>query len=110
MNEQEFWSIWQASSAQTQDLNYRLYYDDQGYPLFYSMEQLPGNYIEIDRETFVASPKYIKVVNGKIKNTNQPWLRKIVPDTATGTTCSPFDVTVVVSQDQANTKWDYKYE
>lgn len=108
MNEQEFWDIWHQSAVKPQEVCYRLYHDSQGNPLFYSMEQLPGNYIEVDRETFISPPKHIKVIDGKIKNIFQPHVRKIVPTVETGTSCSPWDVTVVVPDSQPNIKWNYK--
>lgn len=108
MNEQEFWDIWNQSGAKSHNVQYRLYHDVDGNPLFYSMEQLPGNYIEVDRETFISTPKHIKVVDGKIKNLFQPHVTKIVPNVSTGTACSPQDVTVVVPDNQPNIKWGYK--
>ena len=65
MNEQEFWAILTASPTPAEPI-YRLYYDDLGNPLFFSMEDLPGNYIDIDRDTFHKSPPNIQVKDGKL--------------------------------------------
>lgn len=73
---------------------YRLYYDDGGSVLFYSMEDLPGNYIDIDLETFRASESRVRVINGKIipiENTSS----KLVP-AGTGVKCHAQDVSVIV--------------
>ena len=45
---------------------YRLYYDDQGRPLFYSMEDVPGTYIEISQEEYTQGKSNIRVRDGSI--------------------------------------------
>lgn len=85
---------------------YRLYYDDQGTALFYSMEDVPGNYIEIDVETFRANETNIKVRNGKIVKINPAHTSKLVPNDQ-GTACHANDVAVVVTTKE-NCKWNLK--
>ena len=79
-----------------QKIFYRLYHDDQGQPLFYSMEDLPGRYIEIDAKTHAEGRYDIRVIDGRIKrNLNSSNLpRKLVPDDQ-GTPCHPDDVMIV---------------
>lgn len=86
---------------------YRLYYDDQGDPLFYSTEDLPGNYIEIDLETFSRSSGHVRVVNGQLVKKNYSRTVKLVPGDQ-GTPCDPRDITVVISEDRLNIKWQRK--
>jgi hypothetical protein len=83
---------------------FRLYHDQEGYPLFYSQEDLPGNYIDIDPETFKNPPKHTRVVDGElvILKSNQP--RKLRPSDA-GTATHPNDVCVVVSDTEPHRKW-----
>ena len=105
MTEEEFW-VALAPLPATPDPFYRLYYDDQGWPLFYSMEDLPGNYIEIDRETW-HSPGNIRIVDGKIVHIKTVIVHKLVPGEC-GTSCHPQDVAVVVDETETHTKWSLK--
>lgn len=108
MTEEEFWAILYDIPPVIPP-TYRLYYNDQGEPLFYSMEDQPGNYIEIDQETFARSPSHVRVKNGKLihvslKNT----VKKLVPGNV-GTACDHRDVCIVVDDsDLPNTKWSLK--
>lgn len=79
---------------QPQPVFYRLYYDDHGRPIVYTMEDLPGNYIEVDRETYVLSPTTVKVVNGGIVYLTIRNSEKLRPSDH-GTPCHPYDVSVI---------------
>ncbi len=95
MTPDEFWSILHAV-PDVKPLTYRLYHDAAGRLLFYSMDQLPGNYIEIDAATFSRSPSRVRVVNGQLIETKWRTVNKLTPDPA-GTRCHPKDIAVVVS-------------
>jgi hypothetical protein len=110
MTEEEFFSIWQSQvSAVHGDPEYRLYYDENGFPLFYSMELLPGNYIVVDQETYLNSPKHIRVLNEKLVVYQTNFAKKIVP-VGYGQACDPRNVCVVVDVDQPHTKWSLKHQ
>lgn len=110
MTEEEFWAIWQASEqAPCPELEYRLYYDENGFPLFYSMEDPPGIYIKVDQDTFLNGPKNIRVIDGKIIEAQICWTKKLVP-APTGTNCDPSDVCVVVAPEQPHISWQLKHE
>lgn len=111
MTEEEFWAIWQNSepAATPGKIEYRLYYDENGFPLFYSSEDVPGMYIAIDQETYLNSPKYIRVIDGKIIEAEFCWTKKIAPSSQ-GQSCDPWDVCVIVEQTQPHTKWSLKYK
>lgn len=84
---------------------YRLYYDEvTGRALFYSMEDVPGTYIEIDQDTYHLNQSNIKVINGRIQQITVPTSQKLVPGEQ-GTACDPWSVAVVVAADRPNKKW-----
>ena len=91
---------------ESQPVSYRLYYDKQGNPVIYSMEDRPGNYIEIDPQTYAVASFRVRVIDQKLIHV-QPKIqvKKLQPDTAIGTPCSTVDVCVVVSEQQSHTKW-----
>jgi hypothetical protein len=86
---------------------YRLYYNDNGMPKCYSMEDLPGKYILVDRETYVLTPWNVQVVEEQL-HIIQPavQVKKLRPGATTGTLCHTIDVCVVVDPDQPHTKWN----
>ena len=102
MTPEEFWHIWQTPSP-PQDVFYRLYYGTHGEPLFYTMEDLPGNYIEIDQPTFSASPRNVRVKDNKLEYIAQVLVSKLVVSTE-GTTCHAHDVCVISNKEPFN-KW-----
>ena len=107
MTPEEFWNILHAVPEETAPI-YRLYYGEEGEPLFYSMEDKPGNYIDIDQATFNRASSQVRVVNGQLVSTSiHKTSRKLVPSTQ-GVACDPRDVCVVVDPEQTHTKWNVK--
>ena len=104
--EQEFWSILHAI-PEVKPVFYRLYYNDDGTPIIYSMEQLSGNYIEVDQETYVLAPFNVRVLDGKLSYI-KPIIavKKLQPSKVNGTACDPRDVCVVVDLNRPHTKWN----
>jgi hypothetical protein len=95
MTPEEFWGAL-ASMPEPQPVFYRLYHEN-GVPLFYSMEDLPGTYIELDQETYTRSASNVRVRDGKLVELTWQPSQKIVPSTH-GTQCHPKDVAIVVEQ------------
>lgn len=88
-------------------VTYRLYYDVTGAPECYSMEDLPGKYILVDKETYAQAPWNVQVVNG-VLHTIHPavQVKKLSPTVNSGTPCHTQDVCVVVAPDQFHTTWN----
>jgi hypothetical protein len=110
MTEEEFFSIWQnQATAPPAEPEYRLYHDDDGFPLFFSMEPLPGNYIVVNQETYLNSPKQIRVVDGKLIVYTINFTKKIVPS-GSGQACDIRNVCVIVDHDRPHIKWSLKQQ
>ena len=104
MTPEEFIAIWQNIEP-PKPIFYRLYYDDQGRPLCYTMEDLPGKYIDVDQETYIIAPGNVRVVNEKLIKINPPIIvRKLKPST-TGTSCDPNNVCIIVDDSNPHIKW-----
>jgi len=105
MTEQEFWQILQTM-LEPKPIFYRLYYNNDGTPIIYSMEELPGNYIEVDQQTYVLAPFNVRVVNGRLTYIKPVVsVKKLQPTEVSGTACDPSDVCIVVDSTQPHVKW-----
>lgn len=105
---ENFWKAWAEPVPEPAPVFSRLYYNSAGEPVCYSMEDLPGNYIEIDTETYARSSSHVRVVDGKLIHVvlKKP-TSKLAPG-KNGTSCSASDVTVVVPEQQPHIKWSLK--
>jgi len=101
---EDFWAnyIWHEPAP----IFYRLYYNDQGIPIAYSMEDMPGKYIDITPEQFAASNPHVRVKNGQILKPVAYAVSKLTP-AADGTPCAVDNVTIVATV-QPNQKWKLK--
>lgn len=93
-------------------LKFRLYYNDDGTPKYYSMEKLDGNFIEIDKSVFEASRYDIVVINGKIKSLSENVISKyhLVNDISKTTVmCDDEDITLLTDSTKSYKLWDYTY-
>ena len=86
---------------------YRLYYNNDGTPKCYSMEEMPDKYVEVDAETFALRPWNVRVINGKFTIITPPvTVQKLQPTLNLGTPCHPQDVCVIVSNAQPHVTWN----
>ena len=107
-NTENFLEFWQSFQwPEIQPVTYRLYYDDEGRPIIYTMEDLPGTYIEVDQATYIYGSFGVKVVEGKLIII-QPAItaKKLQPSQNQGTPCDPRDVCVVVDHSENHQKWN----
>ena len=104
---QNFWSVLeQFQWPEPKPVTYRLYHDDQGQPLFYSMEELPGIYIEVDQATYIRGSHQVLVKDGKLI-VLEPRIQvsRLDRDSDHGVPCDHRDVCVVVGLDRPYQKW-----
>jgi hypothetical protein len=107
---EEFWSILHNQPEVVPvALEFRLYHDENGFPLFFSTEDNPGNYIVVDKDTYYGNSSNIRVVNGKLKTYYITFGKKLVPADI-GQSCDPNDVCVIVPPDQQHIKWNLKHQ
>lgn len=103
-----FWEAWKIEPPAPKPIFFRLYYDDSGIPLMYSMEEFPGNYIDIDAATFAASSQNVRVINGKIVSLSLDKITQKLAPSADGTSCHPNNVSVIVDNNAPHIKWSLR--
>jgi hypothetical protein len=106
MTPEEFWSILH-DIPESPPVFYRLYHDDQGMPIVYSMEDLPGQYIEIDQATYQTHCYHVRVIDGRLVQVDRPstLYRKLRPNPYAGVACHPHDICVIVDEAIPHLKW-----
>lgn len=103
---ENFWkafAVWEEPTNVEQ--RYRLYHDAVGNPLYYSMAEEDGLYIEIDKDTYISAPANIKVIDGKLVQMITNRTRKLVPS-LDGVPCTKTNVCIVVDESEPHTKWN----
>jgi len=105
VNAEEFWAILHAM-PEPKTVWFRLYYNESGEPITYSMEDQPGTYIEVDAETFARTPMNVRVRNGKLIELKSTVHRLVPSDT--GTCCHPDNVAIVVPATEPHQRWSLK--
>jgi hypothetical protein len=105
MNAEEFWAILHAM-PEPQPVFFRLYYNESGEPITYSMEDLPGTYIDVDPETYARAPHNVRIKNGQLIELKSA-VRRLAP-ADTGTACYPDNVAIVVAETEPHQRWSMK--
>lgn len=101
----EFWKTYQWPDVKP--IVYRLYYDEQGYPVEYSMEDRQGLYIDVTPEEFRLANMRVRVQDGQITYPPPPAPPRLAPSTQ-GTPCHPGDITVIVKETEPHQRWSLK--
>jgi hypothetical protein len=92
------------------DSKYRLYYNSDGSPKFYSMEDLPGEYIFIDHQTFEQGRYDIVVRHGRILSLSDSGTSRyvqVVRATPNSVKCDISDITILTESSE-HILWDYR--
>jgi hypothetical protein len=81
-------------------IEYRLYYDDHGRVVTYTMDKMEGDYVVIDKQTFAEARPDIRVINGRITTVNPNFIVcKLMPHDYEGTLCAYEDISILVDED-----------
>ena len=103
MTPEDLIKLFQAAPEPQQPF-FRLYHDDQGNPLFYSMADEPGTYIEITPEEYHRNNSNVRVRDGRLVEVTWATTTKLVPGNS-GSPCHPDNVAVIVAEDQPHQRW-----
>ena len=103
MTPDQLQQLFQATPEPPQPF-YRLYHDAEGMPLFYSMADEPGTYIEITPEQYRANASKVRVRDGQLVEVTWTTTTKLIPGDS-GSPCHPDNVAVIVAEDRPHTKW-----
>jgi hypothetical protein len=91
---------------------YRLYYNSDGTPKYYSMEELEGTFIYVDQQTFQNCRYDIVVIKGVIKSLSENTISRynqVDQETPTTVRTDPTDILLVVDQSNSYILWDYTF-
>lgn len=108
VNNEDYVIIWEAPVIVPPV--FKLYYDDAGNVICYSCEELEGNYVVIDSQTYVEARPDIRVIDGKLSTVPRSMvLSKLMPSD-TGTKCAVGDMSIVVDDtyDGETSYWKLK--
>jgi hypothetical protein len=89
----EYIITWEAPIIKAPE--FRLYYDDRGYVVCYTCEQLEGNYVLIDSLTFAEARPDVRVVDGKIVKNNAGSVVSRLYKDVEGVRCETEDISVI---------------
>lgn len=104
MTSEEFFAVLENAPRPIVQMR-RLYHNDQGRVLFYTMEDLPGTWIEVDSETYAQARTDVRVRDGRVIPLPKiPTVSKLRPG-LTGTYCDPRDICIVVDHNQPHVRW-----
>lgn len=103
-------AFWQAANQHDWNqietrVEYRVYYDGQGNITCYSMEDLPGEYVVVDRQTFDQVRMDLKVRNGQLIRLTKQSTWRLMPAQDNVYACHADDVSIIVDGDYHNKKF-----
>lgn len=82
------------------EVEFRLYYDDNGKVITYTSEKLPGNYLIITKEQYNEARNDVVVKDGKIMYTHKTThIMKYTKNLSRGIQTSKYDINVITKND-----------
>lgn len=102
-----FWEAWNNFVwPEIKTVSYRLYYHADGSPDFYTMEDLPGQWIEVSQQVYVSSPRNVRVIDGELRFIPvTKRFQKLQPNKESGIRCDIRDICLVIDQQSSGTLW-----
>lgn len=99
-------------SVETPKVEYRLYYDVEGKVLCYTCDEIEGNYIVVDQQTYSEMRYDWKIINGKLTKLLPGIVISKLKPNQEGINCARDDISIVVDKNFKNTqKWKlHSYE
>jgi len=110
-NDTEFQKFIQDyNPIQRKEIEFRLYYNDDGSIICYSCDQLEGKFIVIDSQTYAECRQNVMVVNEKIEEVKPSLSMQKLIESTQGTRCAIEDINIVVSSEYTGktVKWEMK--
>lgn len=93
-----------VEEVQKQEIEFRLYYDEKGKVLFYTCEKPEGQYIVIDKQSYIEARPDVCVKDGKLTKYIPGIIISKLSEDIDGTPCAKDDISIVVDKNYA----DYK--
>ena len=96
-------AIQEMLQAQTQprQIEYRVYYNEQGQIITYTTEDIPGDYLVITADQYQQARHDAMVVERELVYTHvRRHVTKLTRNLSEGTRCSKYDISVLVDEDQ----------
>lgn len=103
-NDEEFLSFVYTPPA---PVEFRLYYNADGNVICYTCEQLEGDYIIVDAQTYAEARQDVQVVDGKVTRIVPKVMISKLKPSSTGTITLKEDISIVCEEESDNTqKWN----
>jgi len=91
--------------TEQEKVEFRLYYDNEGNVLFYTCDKPEGNFIIVDKQTYVEARLDWKIVDGKLtKYIPGVMISKLKPSIE-GISCHKDDINIVTNNNIDTQKW-----
>jgi hypothetical protein len=85
-------------------IEYRLYHDDNGHVISYSVKDMPGKYIVITKQEFAECRMDVTVgQDGKIIRPRRTVTK--IEKSASGIRCHKYDVNIIVDENDTGHYW-----